>query len=113
MHISRLVSLISLTVFRALGLVIISSWATRHAIGGGQRFSVGVRKSVLALAEFPTQAKSLVGLLNNHLPPKGVANIYSNYLESLPVSNGISGFLLVSYISSKGSNVGLAMRRFL
>ena len=104
MRFSRLVSLISLTAFCALGLVIVSSWATRHAIGGGQRFSAGVRKSVLALAEFPTQAKSLVGLLNNYLPPKGVSNIYSNYLESSPGSNGISGFLLVSCISSNGAN---------
>jgi hypothetical protein len=104
MRFSRLVSLISLTIFSALGLVIISSWATRHAIGGGQRFSKGVRKSVLALAEFPTQAKSLVGLLNNYLPPKGVSNIYSNCLESSPGSNGISGFLLVSCISSNGAN---------
>jgi hypothetical protein len=104
MRFSRLVSLISLTVFCTLGLVIVSSWATRHAIGGGQRFSVGVRKSVLALAEFPTQAKSLVGILNNYLPPKGISNIYSNYLEGGRGSNGISGSLLVSYISSAGEN---------
>ena len=104
MRFSRLVSMISLTVFCALGLVIVSSWATRHAIGGGQRFSEGVRKFVLALAEFPTQAKSLVGLINNYLPPKGASSIYSNYLESSPVSNGISGFLLVSCISSNGAN---------
>jgi hypothetical protein len=45
------VSQISLTAFCALGLVIVTSWATRHAIGGGQRFSASVRKSVLALAE--------------------------------------------------------------
>ena len=102
MRFSRLFSLISLTIFSALGLVIVSSWATRHAIGGGQRFSAGVRKSVLALAEFPTQAKSLVGLLNNYLPPKGVSNIYSNYLESSSVSNGLSGFVLVSHVSSNG-----------
>ena len=104
MRFSRLVSLISLTVFCALGLVIVSSWATRHAIGGGHRFSAAVRKSILALAEFPTQAKSLVGLLNNCLPPKGVSNIYSNYLEYSPVSNGISGFILVSCVSSNGAN---------
>jgi len=104
MHFSRLVSLISLTVFCALGLVIVSSWATRHAIGGGHRFSAGVSKSILALAEFPTQAKSLVGLLNNYLPPNGISNIYSNYLESSSVSNGISGFVLVSYVSSNGSS---------
>jgi hypothetical protein len=104
MRFSRLFSLISLTVFCALGLVIVSSWATRHAIGGGHRFSEAVRKSILALAEFPTQAKSLVGLLNNYLPPKGASNIYSNYLEYSPVSNGISGFLLVSCISSNGAN---------
>jgi hypothetical protein len=104
MRFSRLVSLISLTVFCALGLVIVSSWATRHAIGGGQRFSAGVRKSVLALAEFPTQAKSVVGILNNYLPPKGVSDIYSNYSESPPGSNGISGFLLVSCVSSNGAN---------
>ena len=104
MRFSKLVSLISLTGFCALGLVIVSSWATRHAIGGGQRLSAGVRKSVLALAEFPTQAKSLVGLLNNYLPPQGVSNVYSKYLESPSVSNGISGFLLVSCVSSNGAN---------
>ena len=105
MRFSRLVSLISLTIFSALGLVIISSWATMHAIGGGQRFSEGVRKSVLALAEFPTQAKSLVGLLNNFFPPKGVSNIYSNYLELASGSNRISGYFLISCISSNGANV--------
>jgi hypothetical protein len=105
MRFSKLVSLISLTFFCALGLVIVSSWATRHAIGGGQRFSAGIRKSVLSIAEFPTQAKGLLGLLNNYLPPKGVSNIYSNYFEVSPGSNGISGFLLVSYISSNGGNV--------
>jgi Arylsulfotransferase (ASST) len=104
MRFSRLVSLISLTVFCALGLVVVSSWATRHAIGGGQRFSVGVRNSVLALAEFPTQAKSLIGLFNNYLPPKGVANIYSEYMEVHPLSNGVSGFLLVSSVSSNGAS---------
>jgi hypothetical protein len=105
MRFSRLVSLISLTVFCAFGLVIVSSWATRHAIGGGHRFSAGVRKSILALAEFPTQTKSLVGILNNYLPPNGVSNIYSNYLEVARGSNSISGLLLVSYISSSGENV--------
>jgi hypothetical protein len=105
MRFSRLVSLISLIIFSALGLVIVSSWATRHAIGGGQRFSAGVRKSVLALAEFPTQAKSLVGLLNNYLPPKGVANIYSEYLESALISNKVSGFILISCVSSNGASV--------
>jgi len=102
MRFSRLVSLISLTIFSALGLVIVSSWATRHAIGGGHRFSEGVRKSVLALAEFPTQAKSLVGLFNNYLPPNGVSDIYSKYLESPSGSNGVSGFVLVSCVSSNG-----------
>ena len=102
MRFYSLISLISLTIFCALGLVIVSSWATRHAIGGGHRFSAGVRKSVLALAEFPTQAKSLAGLLNNYLPPKGVSDIYSNYSESSQGSNGISGFVLVSYVSSNG-----------
>ncbi len=105
MRFSRLVSLISLTAFCALGLVIVTSWATRHAIGGGQRFSASVRKSVLALAEFPTQAKSLVGLLNNYLPPKGVSNIYSNYLEESPRSNSLNGFLLTSFLSKNGVNV--------
>jgi len=71
MRFSRSVSLISLTIFCALGLVVVSSWATRHAIGGGQWFSAGVRKSVLAFAEFPTQAKSLIVLFKNYLPPKG------------------------------------------
>jgi hypothetical protein len=102
MRFSRLISLISLSIFCTLGLVIVSSWATRHAIGGGQRLSTGVRKSVLALAEFPTKAKSLVGLLNNYLPPKGVSDIYSNYSEFSPGSNGISGFVLVSCVSSNG-----------
>ena len=105
MRFSRLVSLISLTIFCALGLVIVSSWATRHAILSGQRFSAGVRKSVLALAEFPAIARSLVEFLNNYLPPKGVSNIYSNYLEVAHGSNSISGSLLVSYISSNGSNI--------
>jgi hypothetical protein len=104
MRFSRSVSLISLTILCALGLVVVSSWATRHAIGGGQRFSASVRKSVLALAEFPTQAKSLVGLLNNYLPPKGVSNIYSGYLEDVSLSNSVSGFLLVSCMSSNGAN---------
>jgi hypothetical protein len=104
MRFSKLVSLISLTILCAVGLVVVSSWATRHAIGGGQRFSASVRKSVLALAEFPTQAKSLVGLLNNYLPPKGVSNIYSGYLEDVSLSNSVSGFLLVSCVSSNGAN---------
>ena len=105
MHFSRLVSLISLTIFCALGLAIFSSWATRHAIGGGHRFSAGVRKSVLAFAEFPTQAKSLIGLFNNYLPPKGGVNIYSGYLEAASLSNDISGFILVSSVSSNGASV--------
>jgi hypothetical protein len=104
MRFSKLVSLVSLTVFCALGLVVISSWATRHAIGGGQRFSAGVRKSVLDFAEFPTQAKSLIVLFKNYLPPKGSSNIYSGYLEDVSLSNSVSGFLLVSCISSNGAN---------
>ena len=105
MNFSKLVSLISLTIFCGLGLVTVSSWATRHAIGGGKRFSVGVRKSVLALAEFPVQAKSLAGLLDNYSPPKGVLNTYFEYLEASPSSNRISGFVLVSYVSSNGSSI--------
>jgi hypothetical protein len=104
MRFSRLVSLISLTILCALGLVVVSSWATRHAIGGGQRFSASVRKSVLALAEFPTHARSLVGLLNNYLPPKGNSNIYSGYLEDVSLSNSLSGFILVSSVSSNGAS---------
>ena len=104
MRFSRSVSLISLAIFCALGLVVVSSWATRHAIGGGQRFSVGIRKSILSIAEFPTQAKSLAGLLNNYLPPKGVSNIYSGYLEASPQTNRLPGYLLLSYFNDKGSN---------
>lgn len=102
MRFSRLVSQISLTIFCALGLVIVSSWATRHAIISGQRFSVGVRKSVLALAQFPSQAKSLIGLYKNYLPPKGFSNIYSGYLESVSLPNRLSGFILVSSVSIDG-----------
>jgi len=74
-------------------------------MGGGQRFSAGVRKSVLAVAEFPGQTKSVVGLINNYFKPQGVPNTYSGYLEFPSGSNGISGFLLVSYFSSNGTNV--------
>lgn len=105
MRFSKVVSLTSLFLFCVFSLVIVSSWATRHAIGGGQRFSASFRESVLAVAEFPTHAKSLIGLLNNYLPPKGVSNIYSSYLEVSPGSNRISGYLLVSCISSNGANV--------
>ena len=105
MRFPRLVSLISLAVFCAIGLMIVSSWATRHAILSGRRFSAGVRKSVLALAEFPSQARSLVDLLNNYLPPKGVSDIYINFLEVSRGSESISGSLLVSSISSNGANI--------
>lgn len=104
MRLSRFVSLISLAVFCVFGLVVVSAWATRHAIYGGQRFSVGVKKSVLTVAKFPTHAKSLIGLLDNYLPPKGVSNIYSNYLEVPSDSNRISGYLIVSCSSSNGAN---------
>ena len=105
MRFSKLVSLISLTVFCAFGLVIVSSWATRHAISGGRRFSAGVRKSVLDLAELPAQSKSVVGLIDNYSPPKGGSNVYSEYLAFPHISNSISGFLLVSSISNNGANV--------
>jgi hypothetical protein len=107
MRFSRLVSLVSITVFCALGLVIVSTWATRHAIFSGQRFSAPIRKTVLALGEFPGQARSLVDLLNDFSSPKGVPDIYLNYLDSLGDSDSISGSLLVSCISSNGANIVL------
>jgi hypothetical protein len=105
---SRLLSLASLVIFCAFSLAVVSSWATRHAIGGGQRFSAGVRKFILAIAEFPIQAKSVLVLLNNYQPPKGVSNMYSGYLESTPLTNSVSGFILISSVSSNGvSDVSL------
>lgn len=85
--------------------MVISSWSTKHAIGGGQRFSTGVRKSILALAEFPTQAKSLLFLFRNYLPPEGKVDVYSKYLELSHLSNNISGFLLVSSVATNGASV--------
>jgi hypothetical protein len=105
MRLSKIFSQISLAVFCALGLVVISSWATRHAISGGKRFSVRVKNIVLAIAEFPAQARSLVELLKNYLPPKGVSDIYSNCFEVSSGTNMVSGTLLVSYISSNGTNI--------
>jgi hypothetical protein len=84
--------------------VVVSSWATRHAILGGQRFSEGFRESVLLLSGFPTQAKSVVLLIDNLFPPKGKLNVYSNYTEVPNSTNNLSGFILVSCISSNGGN---------
>jgi hypothetical protein len=107
MRFSRSVSLISLAIFCALGLMVVSSWATRHAIFSGQRFSAGVRKAILTFAEFPSQIKSLLGLWDVCIKPKGVSNIYSNYLEISPGSNVLAGFLLTSFISENGANAVL------
>ncbi len=104
MRFSRIVSISSLSIFCALILVITSSWATRHAIGGGQRFSDGFRKAVLSLAGFPTQAKGLLGLVGNYFPPKGSPDPYVGYRVISSDSNGVPGFLLVSCILSNGAN---------
>ena len=102
MNFSRLISLVSLFIFCAFSLVVVSSWATRHAIRGGQRFSKNVNQSILFLAELPTQIKSVSGLFKHYLPPNGVSNIYSKYLVSNTVYSSISGFILVSSVSSNG-----------
>jgi hypothetical protein len=94
----------ALTLFCALFLMMLTSWATRHAIGGGQRFSDGVKKFVLAFAKFPGQAKDVVGLLGNYFPPKGIPDPYKNLFTVSTGSQSLSGFLLVSCISSNGAN---------
>lgn len=104
MRFSRVVSILSLSIFCAFVLVILSSWATRHAIGGGKRFSNGFRQAILALAEFPTQAKGLLGLLGNYFPPKGSPDPYKGYHVMSSGSNSITGFLLVSCITTNGVN---------
>lgn len=96
--------MISLALLLIFGLVIVSAWATRHAIGGGQRFSDGFRGFILALAGFPTQAKSVIGLVNNNFPPKGAQDLYFDHVPSSGGTSRISGFILVSCIAGNGEN---------
>jgi hypothetical protein len=104
MNFAKLVSMGSLITLCSLSLMVVSSWATRQAINGNQRFSGGTGNFILTLAESPTRAKLLFNLLNNYSSPKGVSNIYRGYLEPHFFSNSLSGFVLVSSVSSNGTS---------
>jgi hypothetical protein len=104
MRFHKFISVASLIFLLLFGLVVVSAWSVRHAIRGGQRFSEGVRNSILAIAEFPVKAKSVLNLFGNYFPPKGVPSVYSDYSVVHKSTNAITGFLLVSCISSNGMN---------
>ncbi len=104
MNYSKIVSLISLTILSYLILVILSSWATRHAINGGTRFSEKQRDLVLHVAELPNKVKVALSIFRKSAHPKGGSNIYSNYIESAKSTNLLSGFLLISRLAGSGDS---------
>ena len=104
MRFSRLVSLISLIILSALGLVIVSSWATKHAINGGPRFSEKQRDLILDVAELPNNVKTALKVFSGSARQKGVSNIYSNYIAPTNLHKNLSGFLLLSRLAENGAS---------
>ncbi len=104
MHYSRLVSIISIIFLCSFGLVIVSSWATQHAINGGNRLSSESRELVLKIARLPSSAKALGSLVQNLYPPEGVKSIYEEFKSETEVTQLLSGHLLIPYLSSNGVN---------
>ena len=99
---SRFVSLASLTVFWTLGLVIVSSWATKYSIIGGRRFSKELSQTILHIANLPNQVNDFSKFLSNHFPPTGEKNPYQKLIPNSPNNTKVSGFILTPYVDSNG-----------
>lgn len=104
MHSSRLVLLVTSVILCAFGLVIASSWATRHAINCGPRFSEKQRDLILEVSELPNKLNISIAILKNSIHQKGVSNVYYNYIEPVNQSRLLSGFLLVSRVAESGNS---------
>jgi hypothetical protein len=104
MQFSRLVSLTSLIVFCALGLVIASSWATRHAIKGGPYFSPSASGKIVFLSKIPSYISGYLRIISELNSLKGVNNKYTNLTQIRSPKNDITGHLLISRLNSNGFN---------
>lgn len=101
---TRIAYIAFLILFVNIWLISLSAWATKHAIGGGSRFSEGTRNAILEIADFPSKVKSVVGLVNHFLPPKGVVDRYSKYELIEKGGSELSGAILIPYISKSGDS---------
>jgi Arylsulfotransferase (ASST) len=107
---AKSVSITSLLIIIAATLIIFSSWATQHAINGGNRFSKSARSLILEVSRIPSTAKSLVGLLENLFAPTGEPNKYRHLekpiLQNPPNAdtNSLAGCLIIPVINSNGLN---------
>lgn len=89
-----------------LGIVVtsitFSAWATQHAINGGPRFTKTIRTAILEISRFPSNLKSVVGLLRNYLPPKGDVNKYKCLDRLVVKDESLSGGVIISALNSNG-----------
>jgi hypothetical protein len=85
-------------------VVLLTAWATRHAIYGGPRFSENFKQCVLQVAGFLPKAKSTITIVDHFFPPTGVPNVYSNYLVSAGNLTSNTGYLLVPRLRFDGVN---------
>jgi hypothetical protein len=84
--------------------IMVSCWATKHAISGGERLPGNVRSGILLVANLPSHIKSLFEVFGPASKPKGVENSYLNYSVVANSSNTIDGCILISSITSAGLN---------
>jgi hypothetical protein len=86
-------------VFSVISILI--SWATRHALLNGSRFSSETQKNIIAVASLPIKVKDVLKIGAEKLvPPTGVTDQYKN----IKVSNksNLSGYLIIPSINNKG-----------
>ena len=104
MRFSRLVSLISLTILSALGLVIVSSWATKYSLISGRRFSNELSQTILYIANLPNKVNDLTKFLSNRFPPSGENNPYQKLFPVSSSNTNVAGYILIPYVHSNGSS---------
>lgn len=102
MKLSKYVSISCLIIGVAAFLIILSAWATQYSINGGPRFNADIRSVVIEISKLPSNAKSIVGLFENWLPPKGGEDKYKHLDNHVSSGELLSGFLIIPFLNSNG-----------
>jgi hypothetical protein len=83
---------------------VFSCWATRHTLSGGKRFPRTIQRIILELSNFPSDAKRVLGLVQNISKPAGREDPYLDCRVNSGNKINLAGYILVPYISSNGVN---------
>jgi hypothetical protein len=82
--------------------VIGAAWVTKYSHDGGSRFSTGLNKWIISVADFPNKVYGVLKILRNQIQPAGSNDPYRDVLEAQAERPKTSGYILIPYVDQNG-----------